>query len=147
MDYREIPHVNPEDRPGVRVYRPKALAAVEYEPDIRKVIDTSNGDYLITRLGHGTGIGHYTFGNAKKGMIAHGGFYYRGGNTRGLTIYEIPGLRTRLGGDAPYLARSEFEISRIAEMFRARMDAANPRHRTEVVVIDSRPEKPSAPTR
>lgn len=133
---------NPADRPGVKVYRPEKITTIEFDPKIRRVLDTSNGDFLITRSGHAGGVGQWTFGNLKTGGIAYGGFYSSGGGY-GPTIYEIPSLKTGLGYKFPHLSRSEFDLGRIAELFRAEKDAVAPNHGVEVLVVDSRPETPN----
>jgi hypothetical protein len=128
---------NPADQPGVKVYRPEALPMARYVSRIQRVED-SNGDYLVVQSGHAGGVGQYTFGNQDR-LIAYGGFRSTGDMRRRLSVFEILDLRTELGA-APKLGRSEFEVARIAAMFRAYMDLGAPNHGREIVVVDSRPE-------
>ena len=132
---------NPAERPGVKVYRPKKLDNLHYDSARRMVTDLDTGDRLALTLGHAGGVAQYGFSNEKTGWIANGGYFSWGGS--GLTVYEVATLRKREAvGSSDHLSRSEFEISRLAELFRASADAALPNHPRVVWVVDSRPATP-----
>jgi len=130
-----------EDGQDAKVYHPQKIEQVEYDPKINRVLHTPSGDFLILRSGHAGGPGHYTFGNLKIGMIAYGGFSSTGGYNGPLS-YRVRSLRKELGGDKPRLSRAEFDLVRIAEMFRAAIDVRVPNHGKEILVVDSRPKFP-----
>lgn len=138
-----------EEQPAQRdvvVYRPRKLANVRYDPAHNMITDLDTGDRLSISSGHAGGPGQYGFSNINSGLIAYGGFRdggYYGTAYGGAIVYEIRTLRTEHATGAPTRARSEYDIARLAEMFRARADALLPDSSREVIVIDARPATPN----
>lgn len=138
---------NPADREGAKVYRPKPLANIRRDTYSSPVVDLDTGDKLIVRNGHAGGVGTFGFSNAAVGLIASGGYRYWGATDR--SVFEVTWIRTTVDGVHQYRAREEYDISRIAEMFRALSDEAVRKARPivgniplrDVLVVDSRPEK------
>lgn len=139
---------NPAEREGVKVYRPERLADISYDQNKRAVVDLETGDRLVNnRVGHAGGPGLFGFSNERTGEIAGGEYVVWDSN--GVTVFEVTKLVIWVGKKHQYLAREEYEISRLAEMFRALREAqyrkAQPHSKTgfrkEVLVVDSRPKK------
>jgi hypothetical protein len=132
---------NPAEWPNVRVYRPRKLNNVRYDGEKRLLTDLATGDRLTLRTGHAGGPGHVSYSNEKTGGIAYGAYYNWSSYEQNLLVYNVSSLRTEIGS-APQRAREEFEIGRLAELFRASYEAAvSPNRRKEVLVVDSRPEQ------
>lgn len=137
----------PADREGAKVYKPKPLSNLRYDMNSSSVADLDTGDKLITKSGHAGGVGTFGFSNPTVGLIASGGYRYWGSTDR--SVFEVTWIRTTVEGVHQYRAREEYDISRIAEMFRALKDEMVRRARPivgnnpyrEVLVVDSRPEK------
>ena len=135
---------NPAERPGVKVYRPEPLPNATYDAATNRVIDLDTGNRLTVRSGHAGGPGRFGFSNQESGPIAGGS--YSLWSSEALIVYEITGLATSEPG-FPARARSEFDSSPIADLFRARYDAVSPYHTRTVLVADSRTETPGEPNR
>lgn len=131
---------NPAERPNVEVYRPRKLANVKYIAAANAVKNLDNGDALIVITGHAGGPGRYTYSNEKTGLIAYGGYTTWSDGRR--SVYEVLSLLSEHTTGAPHRARSEFNIGCMAELFRARADAALPKHQREILVVDARPATP-----
>lgn len=131
---------NPAKREGVKVYRPKKLQNVRYNRGDRTLIDLDTGDELvISSPGHAGGPGQFGFSNERTGSIAGGSVIYW--SDVGIGVYEITAIRRTVDGKRQYRSREEYDIGRLAELFRAKYDQNDPSHRREILVVDSRPEK------
>lgn len=130
---------NPADRPGATVFEPRALPGAHFN-EARERVEDSNGDYLVLDQGHAGGEGQYTYGNQSTGLKAYGAWHYAGGDTHGLSVYEVIDLKTELGA-APQIPQSAYRLDRIAEMFRAHREArSGDRRGKRILVVDSRPK-------
>jgi hypothetical protein len=135
---QRAPVVNPADKPGAKVYRPRQLPGARFNPSRQRVED-SNGDYLVLEDGHAGGEGQYTYGNEGTGLKAYGAYRYADGDLEGRSVYEVLNLRTELGA-APKLPQSAYKLDRVAEMIRANRDTRSRNRAREVLVVDARPE-------
>lgn len=131
---------NPADRSGVKVYRPKKLANVKYSSAGSYVKNLDNGDALVVRSGHAGGVGQFSYSNANAGLIAYGGYYSWGGGNSDIRGFDVVALKAEHATGAPFRARSEFDLTQMAELFRAYNDAAMPDNTYSAIVVDSRPE-------
>jgi hypothetical protein len=146
-DSVERPSGNPADRPGVKVYRPEQLTNVRYDRETDTIVNLDTGDSLKVTPPFRESPGHYVFSNEKTGDIAFGGYLSGTGGSLDREVFEITSVHPF---DMPagvtgqwFLARAEFDVSPIAELFRARLDATSPNHRRNVLVVDVRPETPA----
>lgn len=131
---------NPAEREGVKVYRPKKLLHAKYDLNSRSVVDLDTGDKLVNnRIGHAGGPGGFGFSNAQGRGIAGGDFIFWSNND--VAVFNITKILTAKDGFRNYRAREEYDVARLAEMFRARYDQNDPFHKKEVLVVDSRPKK------
>jgi hypothetical protein len=131
---------NPAERSGVKVYHPRKLPNISFDTKTNLLTDLDTGNRLFVRPGHAGGAGKFGLSKQKTGPIAGGGYTFW--SDQDLKVYEITSLMSAQPG-LPYLARSEFDISALAELFRARYDMRSPNHRGTVLVVDSRPEMPA----
>jgi hypothetical protein len=131
---------NPAERQGVKVYRPKQLPNTAYDQSTRTLTNLDTRDKLIVSSpGHADGPGQFGFSNEKTGGIAGGSFKDWG--DKGVYVYEITSILTTEDGFRKYRAREEYDIGRLAEMWRARYDQIDPDHGKQILIVDSRPEK------
>lgn len=159
------PSGNPAEWPGVKVYRPRKLEHTSYDRSTDTIVDLDTGDALKLgkQLGPGDEERSFGFYNQKTGPYG-GGFFvsFGAGDSE---IYAIIRIGTGLGAERRYRAREEFDVSRLAELFRAHYNLQIDhmrQHRTRrlaelfgaqytppkslgkpVLVVDARPEKVS----
>lgn len=131
---------NPAEWPGVKVYRPKKLEHTSYDRSSRTIIDLDTGDALKLgkQLGPGDEERSFGFYNQKTGPYEGGFFISWDILSDNLQVWAITSVRTTKNGQREERGREEFDIGRLAEMFRA-LNA----HDTRVLVVDARPEKAS----
>ncbi len=133
---------NPAEREGVKVYRPKQLANTSYDQNRRAVVDL-----VITSLGHAGGPGLFSYRNNKIGPIASGSVMQW--SNMDAAVYNITAISIAADNFKSMRAREEYDIARLAEMFRGLSEEAyrkaQPLSKTgltkEILVVDSRPEK------
>jgi hypothetical protein len=134
---------NPAEWDDVKVHRPKRLENVVYDSSTRTLTDLDTGDRLVITFPSGPGDSPHQFGfsNEKTGGIAGGSFLDKGDSKT--QIYQVTSILITEDGFRTYRAREEYDIARIAELFRAFTDQVNPNHKYEILVVDTRPEKKS----
>ena len=132
---------NPMEWDDVEIIHPRKLENASYDRSTYTIVDLDTGDALKLSkpLGPGDRPRQFGFYNLETGPYAGGSYINMGGE--GSEIYVISGISTGAGADHRYRAREEFDIGRIAELFRARFDTFG--SDKTVVVIDARPEKAS----
>jgi len=141
------PSGNPAERPGVTVYRPKALPHARYDMGQPSVVDLDTGDMLVLKSGHRGGAGTFGLSNERTGGIAGG--LFQSWSTQDVTVFEVTALSIADDGFRRFRPRGEYNLTRLAEMFRAIKEAgyrvAQPQSKTgyrgQVLVVDSRPNR------
>lgn len=152
-------------KPNAKIYRPAAIAgaiheAVASQPRSgpahetgRRVVDPKTGDMLYVPLGHPSETPFFTFGkpdSAKKWIW--GNFEFKTFWDRPLSVVVINRLRWA-DTDRP-LSRSEYDVARIAQFWKATVDIAvtagafketRKRLPRETIVVDLRAELPTDP--
>jgi hypothetical protein len=89
------------------------------------------------RSGHAGGTGRFGFANENTGAIAAGEFEYWSDEV--YDVYEVTRIRIISDQYGAYRAREEYDIGRLAKLFRAKSDLLSSTQRPEVLVVDSRP--------
>jgi hypothetical protein len=132
---------NPAERPGVDVHRPEKLRHVRYDRGERTILDLDTGDRLKLVSPFRESPGHFVFSNEGSGFIAQGSYFEW--NNSDTSVYEITAVSSSRDGELRYFARTGFDISTIAALFRAALDAAWPDHGGKTLVVDARPATPA----
>ncbi len=152
-------------KPNAKIYRPAEIAGAIHEPVAsqprsgpadeigRRVVDPKTGETLYAPRGHPSETPFFTFGKPDSAQkYIWGNFEVKGFWDRPLRVVIINRLRWA-DTDRP-LSRSEYDVARIAQFWKAQGDIAvttgafkETRERTpkETIVVDLRAELPTDP--
>ncbi len=146
-----------------KVYYPKSIEGATHDPMMSNpragrpyqygssVTDPATGDRLFMPWGGSSGIDRFQLYIAKTKQKFYGTFNSQSYWDRPLKTYEVEAIMSST--DRQNLSRSEYDASRLAELFRIAVDAPlltgefpSYNHKpVETIVIDSRPEMPGDP--